>query len=86
VIIELPPYRRPRSPLDLAAIEHIFGCLFEAFRLASQATKIGTSVGEDAHPSKRACVLPLKRMIVPKYRMILFLFILSLTLIFILTT
>jgi hypothetical protein len=31
VIIELPLYRRPQSPLDLVAVEHIFGCLFEAF-------------------------------------------------------
>jgi hypothetical protein len=31
VIIELPPYRRPRSPLDLVVVEHIFWCLFEDF-------------------------------------------------------
>jgi hypothetical protein len=31
VIIELPPYRGPRSPPDLVTVEHIFGCLFEAF-------------------------------------------------------
>jgi hypothetical protein len=29
--IELPPYRRPRSSLDLVDVEIIFGCLFEAF-------------------------------------------------------
>jgi hypothetical protein len=29
--IELHPYRRPKSPLDLVAIEIIFGCLFESF-------------------------------------------------------
>jgi hypothetical protein len=29
--IEIPPYRRPRSPLDLVAIEIIFGHLFQAF-------------------------------------------------------
>jgi hypothetical protein len=86
VIIELPPYRRPRNPLDLVVIEHIFGRLFEAFRLASQATRTGTSAGEDAQPSKRSQALSLKRMILPKYMLILLLFILSLTLIFILTT
>jgi hypothetical protein len=31
VIIELPPYHGPQSPLDLVAVEHIFGRLFEAF-------------------------------------------------------
>jgi hypothetical protein len=30
VITELPPYRGPRSPLDLVVVEHIFGRLFEA--------------------------------------------------------
>jgi hypothetical protein len=54
VIIELPPYHGPQSPLDLVALEHIFGCLFEAFRHVSQAARTGTSVGDDAQPSKRA--------------------------------
>jgi hypothetical protein len=35
VTIELPPYREPQSPLGLVVVDHIFGCLFEAFRLAS---------------------------------------------------
>jgi hypothetical protein len=71
VIIELPPYRRPRSPLDLVVVEHIFGRLFEAFRLASQAARTDTSAGGDAQPSKRARAPPLKNMIVPKYAIIL---------------
>jgi hypothetical protein len=78
VIIELPPYRGPRSPLDLVVVEHTFGRLFEAFRLASQAARTGTSAGEDAQPSKRARAPPMKRMIMSKYIMILLLLILSL--------
>jgi hypothetical protein len=31
VTIELRPYRGSQSPLDLVDVEHIFGCLFEAF-------------------------------------------------------
>jgi hypothetical protein len=31
VIIDLPPYHGPRSPLDIIAVEHLFGRLFEAF-------------------------------------------------------
>jgi hypothetical protein len=31
VIIELPPYCGPQSPLDLVVVDHIFGCLFKAF-------------------------------------------------------
>jgi hypothetical protein len=29
--IEHAPYRGPQSPLDLVAVEIIFGCIFEAF-------------------------------------------------------
>jgi hypothetical protein len=86
VITEFPPYRGPRSPLDLVVVEHIFGRLFEAIQLASQVSRTGTSTGEDAQPSKRARATPLSRIIVPKYMMILLLFILPATLIFILTT
>jgi hypothetical protein len=86
VIIELPPYCGPQSPLDVVVVDHIFGRLYDAFRLASQAVRIGTSAGEDVQPSKRARAPPLKKMLVPKYVMILLLLILSLTLILILTT
>jgi hypothetical protein len=86
VIIELPPYCGPQSPLDVVVVDHIFGRLYDAFRLASQAVRIVTSAGEDVQPSKRARAPPLKKMLVPKYIMILLLLILSLTLILILTT
>jgi hypothetical protein len=66
VIIELAPYRGPRSPLDLVAVEHIFERLFKAFQHVSQSARIGTSAGDDAPSSKRARALSLKRMIVPK--------------------
>jgi hypothetical protein len=46
--IELPLYRRPRSPLDLVAIEINFGHLFEAFRHTSQAAGTRLSAGGDA--------------------------------------
>jgi hypothetical protein len=31
VIIELPPYRGPQSPLDIVVVEHLFGRLFKDF-------------------------------------------------------
>jgi hypothetical protein len=86
VTIDLPPYHRPGSPLDLVTGEHIFGRLCEAFQLASQAARTGTSAGEDVQPSKRAQAPPLKKIIMPKYLMILLLLIMPLTLILILTT
>jgi hypothetical protein len=33
--VELPPYRGPHNPLDLIAIEIIFGRMFEAFQRIS---------------------------------------------------
>jgi hypothetical protein len=51
--INLPPYRGPWRPLDLVAIEIIFGCLFEVFRHVSQDTGTKTSAGDDIQPLKR---------------------------------
>jgi hypothetical protein len=64
--IELPPYRRPRSPLDLVPIEIIFGCLFEAFQHASQVVSTGTSVGDDTQPPKKTRAPSLKKILVPR--------------------
>jgi hypothetical protein len=65
VIIELPPYRGPQSPLDIVTVEHIFGRLFEAFRHISQAVRIDASAGDDAQPSKRAHAPSLKNCLCP---------------------
>jgi hypothetical protein len=62
--IELPPYRRPRSPLDLIIVEIIFGHLFETYRCISQATGTGTSTGDDIQPRKKMCQPLLKKIIV----------------------
>jgi hypothetical protein len=67
VIIELPPYRGPRSLLDIVDVEHIFGCLFEAFRHISQASRTDTPAGDDIQSSKRAQAPSLKKLLVPKY-------------------
>jgi hypothetical protein len=67
VIIELPPYRGPRSPLDIVVVEHLFGCLFEAFQQISQAARTDVPAGDDAQPSKIARAPSLKKLLVPKY-------------------
>jgi hypothetical protein len=51
--IELPPYRGPRSPLDLVIVEIIFGRIFEAFLRVSQATGTSTSAGDDIQSRKK---------------------------------
>jgi hypothetical protein len=64
--IELPPYRGPRSPLDLIVVEIIFTCLFEAFRRISQAIGTSTSAGDDIQLRKRMCLPSLKKILVPR--------------------
>jgi hypothetical protein len=71
--IELPPYHRPRSPLDLVAIEIIFGRLFEAFRCTSQAAGTGSSIGGDTQPLKKKRAPMLRSILVPRYPIILYL-------------
>jgi hypothetical protein len=63
--IELPPYRIPRSPLDLVVIENIFRRLFEAFRHTSQAIGTALSVGGDTQPLKKKRTLTLKSILMP---------------------
>jgi hypothetical protein len=67
VIIELPPYHGPRSPLDIVVVEQIFRHLFEPFRHISQAARTDIPAGDDAQPSKRARAPSLKKLLVPKY-------------------
>jgi hypothetical protein len=64
--IELPPYRGPRSPLDLVAIEIIFECLFESFQHASQDVGVGTSARGVAQPVKKTRGPPLKSVLAPR--------------------
>jgi hypothetical protein len=64
--IELPPYRGPRSPLNLVIVDIIFGHLFEAFRRLSQVAGTGASVAADTPPQKKMRQPPLKKILVPR--------------------
>jgi hypothetical protein len=64
--MELPPYHGPKSPLDLVAIEIIFGRLFEAFRHTSQAVGAESSIGGDTPPLKKKRALMLKSIVAPR--------------------
>jgi hypothetical protein len=59
--VELPLYRRPHNPLDLVAIEIIFGRIFVVFRQISQ-----TVAADHDKPKKKMCHLPLKKMLAQK--------------------
>jgi hypothetical protein len=63
----------PRGPLNLVAIEIIFGRLFEAFRCTSQAVSTGSSAGGDAQPLMKKHVPNLRSILGPRYLMILYL-------------
>jgi hypothetical protein len=71
VIIELPLYRGPQSPLDLVAVEFIFGCLFEAFRYTSQAAGTRTSVGANTQPTKKPRAASMRKVLTSRCVMIL---------------
>jgi hypothetical protein len=64
--VKLPPYHGLRSPLDLVAIEIIFGRIFEAFRLISQAVVAGAVTTDTNRPMKRAHRPPLRKALVPR--------------------
>jgi hypothetical protein len=70
--VELPPYCGPRSPLDLIAIEFVFGCIFEPFQQISQAAAAGATPADDNKPLKRFCQPPLNKALVSRYSYILF--------------
>jgi hypothetical protein len=64
--IELPPYREPRSPLDLVAVEIIFGHLFEAFQRVSQDAGTDISARDNIPPRKKLRQPPLKKILAPR--------------------
>jgi hypothetical protein len=52
--VKLPPFHRPRSPLDLVVVKIVFGCLVEAFHQISLATNANVApADDDKHPQKR---------------------------------
>jgi hypothetical protein len=63
--VELPPYRGPHNPLDLVAIEIIFGRIFKAFRQISQATTADATAIDDDKALKRMHHPSLKKVCVP---------------------
>jgi hypothetical protein len=68
--IELPPYHGPWSLLDLVASDVVFGRIFEAFRLMSQAKVDVVAIapaGDDNLLRKRTLRVPLmKKIMAPK--------------------
>jgi hypothetical protein len=64
--VEFPPYCGPHNPLDLVAIEIIFGHIFEAFRHISQATAAGAATTNNDRPHKKLWQPPLRKVLAPR--------------------
>jgi hypothetical protein len=71
VITELPSYHGSRNRLNLVAVNLTFGCLFEAFQHVSQAIRTDTTAGADTQLAKKARVPSMRRILAPKYVIIL---------------
>jgi hypothetical protein len=65
--IELHAHRGPHSPLDVVAIEIVFGCIFDVFRYITQAdAAMGVVADEDHKPQKKPHQQSLRNVLVPR--------------------
>jgi hypothetical protein len=71
VITELPSYHGSRSWLNLVSVNLAFGRLFEAFQHISQAVRTDATTGANTQPAKKTQAPSMRRMLAPKYVMVL---------------
>jgi hypothetical protein len=71
VITELPSCHGSRNRLNLFAVNLAFGRLFEAFQHISQAIRTDATTGADTQPTKKPRASSMRRILAPKYVMLL---------------
>jgi hypothetical protein len=71
VITELPSYHGSRNQLNLVLVNLAFGRLFEAFQHISQAIRTDATAGADTQPAKKTRAPTMRRILVPRYVMLL---------------
>jgi hypothetical protein len=71
VITELPFYHWSRNRLNLVSVNLAFGRLFEAFQHISQAIGTDATVGADTQPAKKTRAPSMRRILAPRYVMLL---------------
>jgi hypothetical protein len=71
VITELPSYHGTRNQLNLVSVNLAFGRLFEAFQHISQAVRTDATAGADTQPAKKTWAPSMRRILVPKYVILL---------------
>jgi hypothetical protein len=71
VITEPPSYHGSHTRLTLVSVNLIFGRLFEAFQHISQAIRTDAAAGTDIQPAKKPRVPSMRKILAPKYVVIL---------------
>jgi hypothetical protein len=71
VITELPSYHWSRNRSKLVSVNLVFGCLFEAFQHISQVIGTDATAGADTQPAKKTRAPSMRRILVPRYMMLL---------------
>jgi hypothetical protein len=71
VITELPSYHGSHNRLNLVSVNLVFGRLFEAFQHISQAIKTDATTGADTQPAKKTRAPSMRRILAPRYMMLL---------------
>jgi hypothetical protein len=79
VITELPSYHGSRNQLNLVSVNLAFGRLFEAFQHISQAVRTDATVGAGTQPAKKTQAPSMRRILAPKYVMLLICLLLLVT-------
>jgi hypothetical protein len=71
VITELPFYHGSRNRLNLVSVNLAFGRMFEAFQHISQAIRTDATARADTQPAKTPRAQSMRRILAPKYVMLL---------------
>jgi hypothetical protein len=71
VITELPSYYWSRNRSNLVSVNLVFGRLFEAFQHISQAIGTDATTGADTQPVKKTRAPSMRRILAPRYVMLL---------------
>jgi hypothetical protein len=71
VITELSSYHGSRNQLNLISVNLAFGHLFEAFQHISQAVGTDVTAGADTQPTKKTQAPSMRRILAPRYVMLL---------------
>jgi hypothetical protein len=71
MITELPSYHGSHNRLNLVSVNLAFGSLFEAFQHISQAIGTDATAGADTQPTKKTRPPSMRRILAPRYVMLL---------------